>query len=274
MITSNQSLENSLNFLIKESDTFNRKLDNNMNAKVFNNILKDIETHINHLYEKTRVMEDVKNYIKTFVIKAIDERRNKIINKLKVIETSVDKNSNSGVITEVISFDNYNQHILDRDGEPIPALNNINGKLVLPCKLVNEETLLGIVNKGQNQDSQTEQFNEMTLNSLDNKPLASVYESYEPAKNGMVNEYEITFGSRADCNKIEFNPINCEITKIVVTTFDGKEVEIDNDQTYLFEPIDIEKMNILVRCNNYEEEVVSFVNTVQQDSFDNSFAGA
>lgn len=273
MITSNKGLEDSLNYLIQESDIFNKRLDNNMDSKVFNSILKDIESHINHLYEETRVLEDVKNYIKTFVVKAIDERRNKIISKLKVIETSVDKNRGSKAITEVISFDNYNQYMTDRDGEQIDILDNINGKLVLPSKIINEETLISITNKGQGENSQTEQFNEVTLESLDNKPLASIYESYTPAFDGMTNEYEITFGSRADCNKIEFNPVNCEIKDIKVTTFDGKEVELDNDQTYLEEPIDIERINVKIRCNNYDTETVSYIDYTTQDSFDNSFAG-
>lgn len=273
MITSNQGLEDSLKYLIQESDTFNRRIDNNMDSKTFNNILKDIESHINHLYEKTRVMEDVKNYIKTFVVKTIDERRNKIINKLKVIEMSADKNKGTKSITEVINFNNYSQYILDRDGEQIDILDNINGKLVLPSKLINEERLTGIVNKGQNEISQTEQFNESTLESIDNNPLASIYESYTPAINGMVNDYEITFGSRADCNKIEFNPINCEVIYIKVTTFDGKEIKLDNNQTYLEEPIDIEKMDIKVRCNNYDTETISYVDNITNDAFDNSFIG-
>lgn len=273
MITSNKGLEDSLNYLIQESDIFNKRLDNNMDSKVFNNILKDVESHINHLYEKTRVLEDVKNYIKTFVVKAIDERRNKIMSKLKVIETSVDKNRGSKAITEVISFNNYNQYMTDRDGEQIDILDNINGKLVLPSKIINKETLIGITNKGQGENSQTEQFNETMLESLDNKPLASIYESYTPASDGMTNEYEITFGSRADCNKIEFNPVNCEIKNIKITTFDGKEVELDNDQTYLEEPIDIERINVKIRCNNYDTETVSYIDDTTQDSFDNSFAG-
>lgn len=272
MITSEKGLKDSLNFLIERSDDFNRKLDNNMNATSFNNLLKDIESRINILYEKTRVMEDVKDYIKTFVIKAIDERKNKIINKLKVIETSVDKTTNKAIV-EVINLSNYSQHILDRDGEPIETLDNINGKLVLPSKVVNKETLIGIVDKGQGNIAKAEQYNEMTLNTLDNEPLAAVYEAYEPANSGIVNEYEITFETRANCNKIEFNPVNCTINKVVVTTFDGAEKEIQNNQTYLSSPIEIEKIDVSVRCNTYTVENVEYIDEINQDSFDNSFTG-
>lgn len=272
MITSEKGLNDSLNFLINKSDDFDRKLDNNMNASSFNSLLRDIESRINSLYEKTRVMEDVKDYIKTFVIKSIDERKNKIINKLKVIETSVDKTTNNAIV-EVINLNNYSQYILDRDGEQIEILNNINGKLVLPSKLVNKETLISIVNKGQGTISNAEQYNEGTLNSLNNEPLAAIYESYEPVNNGIVNEYEITFETRADCNKIEFNPVNCTIDKIVITTFDGAEKEIQNSQTYLSFSIDIEKINVWVRCNSYDTEYIDYINEITRDAFDNSFTG-
>ena len=278
MITSERNLMDSLNFLIEESETFNRKIDNDMNATAINNLFKDIESHINKLYEKMRVLEDVKDYIKTFTVKAIQERRNKIINDQKVIEASADRSNGSKSITEVINFNSYNQYITDRNGDKIEALDNINGKLILPSKLVNKENLVGIVNKGQLKDnedelvniSQAEEMNEMIFSSISCKPLVGVYESYDTANGGIINEYEISFDSRANCNKIEFDPINCEVIKVTVTTFDGKVSEIDTSHTYLDEPIDIEKMNVLVKCTNYDYNNVSFVDGPIEDSFDNS----
>lgn len=278
MITSDKSLMDSLNFLIQESDNFNRKINNDMDASNMNNIFKEIENHINNLYEKTRVLEDVKNYIKTFTIKAIKEHRNKILNDQKVIEASADKEAGVNCITEVINFNSYNQYITDRDGSQIELLDNSNGRLTMPSKQINKENLIGIINKGQVKYkdgefipiSQAEEMNEMIFENIENKPLVGVYESYDAADNGIINEYEISFNSRADCNKIEFNPINCKIIKIIATTFDGKVVEIDNNQTYLNESLDIEKMNVYVKCTNYDYNSVSFINELSKDSFDNS----
>lgn len=288
LINTSQDFDSALDFVLKEQDTFNSKLDNRMNADEFNTVFRELEDDINNLYEKIRVLEDIKNYTREFVVRAIEERRKKIINSLKVIEKSVDEFQDYSYVALAVGFDNNPKEIIDRDGSVIPSLSLKEGKLNTPSKDLDIENFLTLTNLGQianitdiNGESRSvpfanaEPFTESKLTVM-NEPgqYRTIYESSQPVEGGINVEYEITFGSRAACNFFSVNPINCKVTKIVVTDSDGQTRNLNPENEYFHPSMDIQKANVTINCSNYERIIVNIPSAPLQDAFDKSIVGS
>jgi len=288
LISTSQDFDTALDFVLEEQDTFNRKIDNKMNADDFNSIFREIEDNINNLYEKIRVLEDIKNYTREFVTRTIEERRKKIINSLKVIEKSVDEFQNNDYVATVVGFDNNPKEIKDRDGSVISSLQLMNNKLNTPSKNLSVESLVSLTNLGQQKDvpnaegelkpvpfASAEPFADSRLGVMETPgQYRSIYESDQPVEDGIDVEYEIAFGSRAACNFFTVNPINCTVKKITLTDFEGQTKSIDPDNEYFHPAMDIQRANIVINCSNYERIRLNVPSAPQQDAFDKSIVGS
>jgi len=266
-----------------------------MDARQFNSIFKELESDINNLYEKIRVLEDIKNYTKDFVIRAIEERRKKIVDSLKVIETNVTEYQNPDYQAVEIGFSNVSEKIKDRDGSSIQALQNVDGALTTPHKVLSQEILQVVTNLGQTKKmnvvtevdgsedkvkeyvlfSDAEPFNESKINVLeDSNTFRSVYESDRPLQNGLFVEYDMQFSGKSECNYFDLSPVNCEINSIVLTSADNSTLEINPNNKFFTPAMNIAKAKIRVHCSKYEREIVQMPSDSQGDAFDKSIVGS
>lgn len=288
LINTSQDFDTALDFVIQEQETFNKKIENEMSAAEFNNIFTEIESNINNLYEKIRVLEDIKNYTKDFVVRAIDERRKKIINSLNIIEKNVDEYQNTGYVAVAVGFDNVNEEILDRDGSVISSLQLKEGKLVMPSKNLSIEGFMSLTNLGQQKEIQTdggqtervlfagaEPFVESSIGVTGVEgQYRTIYESEQPVEGGVSVEYEILFSSRADCNYFSINPVNCNVTEIRLTDFEGQVRNISPKTEFFSPPMDIQKANVVVNCSGYERVEIDVPSEPSEDAFDKSIVGS
>ena len=288
MINTSQDFDSALDFVMTEQDTFNYAITNEMDAGRFNSIFQEMEDDINNLYEKIRVLEDIKNYTRDFVLRAIEERRKKIVDSLKIIETNVTEYQNPEYQVEKISFDNVTEEIKDRDGSVIRGLQNKNNLLMMPHSKLSSERLYHITNIGQVRKvtdasgqtrfvpfSESNPFNEEKLSTFEDREVyRSVYESEQPVPDGILVEYEIQFDGRADCNYFSMGPVNCEIESIELTNADNLSFEVSPKHNFLDSPTDILKARVRVRCKRYDRIVVDMPSGVLEDSFDKAIVGS
>ena len=295
MINTSQDFDTALDFVVAEQDTFSRSIDNTMDAGQFNSIFQEMEEDINNLYEKIRVLEDIKNYTREFVLRDIEERRKKIVDSLKVIETNVSEYQNPEYQVEEIGFSNVVEEIRDRDGSVIPSLKNEDGKLVTPHKELSSETLYSIINNGQVKFiptkvtvdgveesriefvpfSEADPFNERKLDSFeDRNTYRAVYESEQPVEDGIVVEYEIQFLGRADCNYFDMHEVNCDVESVILTNSDNQSFEVPRGSKFFGPSSDITKAIVRVRCKQYDRVYLDIPDEPLDDAFDKSIVGS
>lgn len=288
MINTSQDFDSALDFVMTEQDTFNYAITNEMDVGRFNSIFQEMEDDINNLYEKIRVLEDIKNYTHDFVLRAIEERRQKIVDSLKIIETNVTEYQNPEYQVEQVSFSNVTEEIKDRDGSVIRGLQNKDNTLVMPYNKLSAERLYHITNVGQVRKiidsagqpkfiplSESNPFNEDKLNTFEDREVfRSVYESEQPAPDGILVEYEVQFDGRADCNYFDMGAVNCEIESIELTNYDNLTFSVPPNRKFLDSPTDISKARIRVRCKRYDRTIVDIPSDALDDAFDKSIVGS
>lgn len=292
MINTSEDFNSALSYVSSEMDYVNAKLSGEMNSTLFNYTFTEIENNINILYEKIRLLEDIKDYTKEFVTRAIRERRTKIIENLKVIETLTDELQSKDSIITIITPNN-NEAVYDRDGTEISQLENDDGILIIPGITLALEEASSIVNNGPIEqidvtrndpvegDYSTidqvllagpEPFATCALPIRNSSCQCDIYDSKEPIESGLKVSYDIIFSGRENCNYINFNPVNCEILDVKLYNSDNVITQLNNNDRY-FPLTRVVKATVIVQCKNYDRYVLAMPSEGLTDSFDKSITG-
>ena len=292
MINTSQDFASSLAYVTQDIGYTGAKLSNEMSSTVINYTFSEIEEVLNTLYQKIRTLEDIRDYTKSFVLRAVQERREKIIGKLKVIETLTDElQGKKSVITVTVPDPNYT--VYDRDGSEIVQLYNDDDILIMPGSTLAKEEATVVSNKGaineitvQKHDPAegdysaietlpiegAEPFTSVNINIQDQNAHFDIYSSSEPVPESFKVKYDIQFNGNIMSNYIDFNPINCTITDIKLYDADNNVILMQKSDRY-FPLSRITKAEIIVECkyyNRYENEVPA---ERAEDSFDNVITG-
>lgn len=292
LINTATDFSTALAYIQEEVDYTASNLSDDMKSSIFNDIFSEIEHNINVLYEKIRLLEDIRDYTKEFVIRAIQERRTKIIENLKIIETLTDEVNNGDYVATVIVPDT-NAVILDRDGTEILAFENDGKTSVMPGTVLASETAVDIINKGpvkavevKKQDpvqgdysavdfvplSGAEPFAICNLPLYNKEPYISIYRSDEPVKEGLQVQYDISFSGKLHSNYINFDPVNCEV--IDITLFDADNISYSLTPEERYFPVKrIVKASVIVKCKDYERLTVAMPANQENDAFDSVING-
>lgn len=292
MINASKDFDSALNFVTTESDPLTVRFSDKMDSSSFNAAFSEIESQINNLYEKIRLLEDIRDYTKEFVTRAIDERRNKILDNLKVIEALTDDIKEDDKIATVILAGN-NEVIYDRDGTRISQLVRDNDLLIMPGKTLTSDIIKSVINKGtvnkiskvaQNElgeeysatdyapISSAEPFISYNLDITDKGTYCDVYKSSTPVEEGLIVQYEINLAGSVKCNYVNFNPVNCNILEVILYDPDGTPTNLDPKSRY-FIPCRTEKALVKVKCSNYNKVSVAYPQKQQSDAFDKVMTG-
>ena len=255
-----------------------------MDTSQFNQIFSTLERDINNLYEKVRVLEDIKSYTKEFVLKAIDERRRTIEEDLKVIEGSTDEYQNTEFIVTKVSLDNVVNNLTDRDGIPLKGLILKDNALTLPGDILDQQIVKGISNLGQVKNikqyddlfAEAEPFEEQQIfMDEDRVTTCSIYETDTPADGGLNVKYEIFFTEHLiDCNYLWLETMNCEISRLSIVDDIGSTHYLDTNTLYLYPDMRISKVIVILTCKHYEEQRLQMCMSETDDSFDTSIEGS
>lgn len=292
MINTSQDFESALNYVSADIDYTSAKISGDMNSAAFNRVFLDIEEKINILYEKIRLLEDIRDYTKLFVVRAIQERRTKIMENLRVIETLTDETKNKGSITYVI-VPNEGETVYDRDGTVISQFESTDGTLVFPGQSLVFEYASSVINKGtvadnevQKQDpvqgdytavepvpfNSAEPFASADLLIKDGASHFDIYCSDEPCRDKFQVQFDITFSGKIKSNYINFNPVNCKVVSVKLYDTDNIMTELLPEQRY-FSLMRLAKAVIIVECSNYERYVLAVPSRGKDDAFDKAITG-
>lgn len=267
------------------------RFSNEMKSATVNFIFTDIENNINELYQKIRLLEDIKNYTKEFVVRSVQEKRTQLVETLKTIEMLSDKvNSNKDTILFVTPSDST---LYDRNGEELPLLEIKDDSYVMPGTVKSTDTVVNIINKGPVFDIKTKQtvneeddyssvnyeailnpnlFAEGQLLEEDGLQHLNIWHGDEPATGSLRVNYEINFDGQIQTNYLDFELINCKIINATLTDVDGVKIEFNPVKRY-FKPTRLSKADITVECYDYHRAICYMPVDRYDDAFDQSITG-
>lgn len=292
MIDTAQDFEGSLTYVAQDIGYTGAKLSNEMSSTVINYTFLEIEDAINTLYQKIRTLEDIRDYTKSFVTRAIQERREKIIGKLKVIETLADElQGKKSVIT--VATPDFNRTVYDRDGSEIVKLYNDNDLLIMPGNVLATEEAATIVNKGAVNEIAIPKYDpaEGDYSAIEAVPIGGaepfafadtkvkdqnthfdIYHGNEPVPEGFKIKYDIQFTGKIVSNYINFNPVNCTIVDIKLYDSENNVILLQSSDRY-FLPARIVRAEVIVECKNYDRYELDVPVEKADDSFDDVITG-
>lgn len=267
MINTAADFNSALQYVMTDIEPDTIKFSNEMSAATFNTVFLDIEKQINILYQKTRLLEDIRDYTELFVTKAVDEKRTAIIENVNAIEMIYDDFVNKDSITEAVIID-PKYVVQDRDGTLVDQFEIINNLLVMPGKVLSSETVVDIVGLDQTS-SQIAPFSEADSDRL----YCQVYESDEPANSELTASYDILLTGKTKCNFLNFAPVGCDVVAVTLTDPSGNKVDV-NPVDFYTDPLRIAKATVTVKTKLINKETVDYPRNDDNDSFDTALEGS
>lgn len=261
MIKNIKDLEGALTSLKEENILYPSTVSDKMDAAVFNLSLKRIQDQINSLYEKIRITEEIDNFCHDYVIKEIEQKRDKIQESLKIIEDTSIIFQNKESVSILVPFKNTSELIQDRDGSAI-TLMNINNNILEPKNDVMANILLSNVTYKSNIPCYNNSYKNLVHGSMG----MSFYSTPEPVESGVQEIITATLSTPQECNYISIQPINCKI--IDVKTFDENRVEYEITPNTYFETKKISGIIFTIIAKNFTREF----KTGNSSCYDNSGA--
>lgn len=291
MIDNQAQLQSVIDYCKQDLDYSNMRFSNEMKSAVANFIFTDIENNINELYQKIRLLEDVKNYTKEFVVRSVQEKRTQLIEMLKTIEMLSDKVSNNK--NTVLFVTHSDDTLYDRNGEELPLLEVKDDVYVMPGTVSFTDAVINIVNKGPVLDtkvkqtvSEEESYSSINYEAILNPDLFAegqllegdglqhldIWHNDEPVTGSLRVNYEINFAGKTKSNYLDFKLVDCKIISATLTDIDGVNIEFDPVKRY-FEPSRLGKADITVQCYDYQPFVLQVPIDKHDDAFDLSITG-
>lgn len=220
-----------------------------LNSNTYIETCRSIENALNVLYEKTRTLEELRDYTKAYVKKQVEEKRNRIADRLKVIERAVDEYENKDYVAYNVPFEGNLEIVKDRDGTILPPMNDINGKLETGSTLLSNIPLQSAA-AGSIQ-VEAELRNETFANLIQGKSARCIYETIKPVEGGINKEVVVTFKEASYVNCMTIKPVNCDIKEAYLMLQNGAQVPIDIKDSYITETL-ATGIKVIVNASNYE----------------------
>lgn len=244
MIQSNEEYKSAIDFISKDLEMYDFELSDKMTSYEYNLYLQDIEYYMNILYEKTRTIEDIINYVSMYCEAKTKKVKDEIAENEEILESNIDrfigqKSMSYNVIWDINNINN----IKDRDGEKLPPADISNNIVSFGKTILNKiEPLVIIKNSNHITDSDNilTGLNDgyyMTSYYLD-KPDVIVEDIYIKTKNN-------------DTGQLNMTPMNCEI----------EYVGLENDkQHYRLTAKNMEKKAQTFSYDNFNGSMLNKIN--------------
>ncbi|MED1125370.1 hypothetical protein [Bacillus atrophaeus] len=195
---------------------------NFLDSQRFNETMSNIEAELNTLYEKTRVLEDMTAYTKEFLEQEIHRKKDKLYDKLKMIEETRDTLKESAYISYRAPLKEKSSETLrDRDGTTIDRCDIENGNLILSGQLLEEIRVVEVSKK-----QELIAYNDSLDQLKDTGQYRTFYLLDGPATNGVKEEITFMFDDVKKVSAIKARAANCLIESAALINENGVEEQV------------------------------------------------
>ena len=231
MILNVADANKAIEFLQEENSNYPNTFSNKMTPTEFNANSTAIETHLNILYEKIRVLQDLDDFCRDYAASKIKEKKDILDKKLRTLENLSDLYRSPGSVTVTIPFDASEDIIKDRDASIVTSMKVRNGSLTMGTDIMKEAAIATI-----SRDSSSSCYNDSYQNLKKNIPGTSVYYlKKEESDEYIAENVVVTFDQEITANSIYIEPIGADIENIRLVHSNHNETPVDSPNTFFSE---------------------------------------
>ena len=236
-----------------------------MNSVAINSNFSKIESNLNILYERVRILEELIDYARVYVSNEIDETIKDCRNLLSEIENINDlifDDTKNFIITNVPLTNNDSAQYIDRDGS-----------LLKTCEVYNNViTLSGTIKDTVEVDTvsfkSTEQVYENNPKSLiNNEAYRSFYLLDSIPNNGITETITLGFDRARNINSIKVKLANCKIIGIIYIHEDNTEFHDNGDVKGIMPIRALKAVRLLINATTYTPKTVT-VNATETNRYE------
>ena len=234
-----KNISDIINELSEEKILIPIKLSETMLSDEANMTFEYIETELNTIYDKIRLLEQLHNYTEVFVKEQIDKKE-----YLKTIEDVSDLYQDNNSVSYLIQFLASKDTIRDRDGSIIQQMDINNHLLEMPGTILAKANLNNIIHK-----SDIDCYNNTYNNLLKEKPGVSIYFANNPFVGGVLEQVQTTISNPQTYNYIGLDITNAQLLDpTIVHESSSEPINIINGY---INPTIVSGFNFNLNCVNY-----------------------
>lgn len=248
MLKDSTDFDYTIDLLNEELDLNIQLQDDTMDSNKMNKSFESIEYNLNKLYEKTRYLEDIIDYAKTFLTIKIDNYCNDINSSIKSIEDISKIDKNLGYIDYNVPFVKNTIDIKDRNKNykitPCAIKNNV---LTLSNRISDSYEYLSAIMKCE----QKPHINNISSIKEDGF-YRSIYLEEKPVNNGILETFTVYLDEPREVNELNIKPVNCKIKNIRYVYINGIEEQAGDLVTGIeLESRMVTHIKFDIECTNY-----------------------
>lgn len=223
------ALNTTVNDLMTSVNFSTTLFDNKMKSTTANNVFNDFEKAINKLYEKTRLLNDLRHYTLDYITTEYNNKYNTFMSLLKTIEESSEEYQNNDVIAHNIEFSDSILKYTDRDGSPADRVSIINKNTICPAheQVGKEASISQIVTSDSNDIYYNKNID------TGNKTYSVLYLSETLDNITKTESIKYVFDTDRTINFIDVSPFNADIESIDIISSDNTIIKNTNNSIFL-----------------------------------------
>ena len=221
MIAKIEDVKSALDTIGEQNNTYPSSVTDKMDAEAFNASCKKIENYLNGLYEKIRLIEDLDEFSRSYVLQKIGEKEAKLRERLKVAEDVATVYQKKDSVSVMVPFIDSSEVVRDRDGSVISHMQLKNKKLEADNDVMAEPEIISVTFA-----SNSTCYNNSYSNLTKGKAGVSFYSLQEPPRDGVQENVTVYLASPAQCNYVSIHPTNCTVSNVRVMDANHKEYPI------------------------------------------------
>ncbi len=218
------------------------------NSETFNKTFLNVEKHLNNLYEKTRVLQDVIAYSKEYISNNIYSLSDECKSILEQIEDNADSLRKQGFLTLPVPLLESTGSYVDRDGSTLPKYSIYNGAVTLSNKVEHP-----IVIKSISQTSNTKAYKSNLEDLKQNKVYRSYYILDNPIRSGLKEIIRIELDKETTVNQLDVVGSNCTVEAVKYINQSGTVDTIFNHLNVVQYPRKVKTIEIITNTSEYKK---------------------
>ena len=253
MIRTQEEYTNACNFIDSDMELYDFQLSEKMSSYEYNLYLQDTEYFLNYLYEKIRTLEDLCDYLDTYIDIKIGNAKQIIDIDTELLDKTLEAYTNQQTTSVTpIWNDNISKHLTDRDGSILPVAE-LEGTDILPAATKTNKIVPQMITRDKENN---------TYSNLVSRDLSSYLVSYQSS--GTIPKEEtvrVVLPENAVFNCVDIEPINCVLTVfkdqhtlLITMQPNGYDKEIRN---FDFDAYNGAALNRVVTQNQYYDKADS-----------------
>lgn len=211
----------------------------------FNHVTETIFEHLETLYEKTRLLQDLTLYLKTFLEHHIATYKITCETLLKEIETDRDKLKQRTYQTIPVSLIGTNHNYKDRNEKVLENCSTYMGYLV-PHYNENEAYAFSEINKAMGFKAYRSNLTDLLTNGI----YRTFYLLDAPVIGGLKEKITCIFENKKDVNYLEIITSNCKVETLCYLE-DNQTREEDHFVGLLGNTQSLTGLSFYLNCDNY-----------------------